>query len=139
MFGVFFLQHSGIVFQFLKRQLPFQTFVRSRLVKATLVYIGFLFVFFLALRLINVKPNGFSIALILNRSVEFLLDLKYDYFLSQNNRSHSVFPFLLEMAVFTRVISFGVSKLTSTAKGWNSTEALKLFYSRNSINCREFH
>ncbi len=85
-FGVFFLQHFNPILDFLKRKISFEVLLRSKLVRASVVYLSFLLLFFVALKLINVKPNGFSIALVGRRTIEFFLDLKYT--LLQRNIFH---------------------------------------------------
>lgn len=85
-FGVFFLQNCEVIFLFFRKKTTLKGLLKSKLVLATVVYIGFLVVFFMALKFINVKPNGVSFDLVIRRSTEFLIDLKYT--LMQRNVFH---------------------------------------------------
>lgn len=77
-FGVYFLQNSSIVLAFFRRKTSFKVLMNSALIKSSITYLGFLVLFFVYLKFINVKPqNDLSASFILSRCVQFMLDLKY--------------------------------------------------------------
>lgn len=99
-FGVFFLQHFSLVLDLLRQKIRFKDFICSKLVRASVVYLLFLLLFFVALKLINVKPNGFSIELVGRRTIELFFDLKYT--LLQRNIFH-VFGWTYQHALWNFV------------------------------------
>jgi hypothetical protein len=103
-FGVYFLQNGSVILQFFKKEVSFKDLITSRLFKSSAVYLFFLLSFFIALRLINVKPGiDLSPSFILSRSIQFLLDLKYTL---MHRNVLSVFGWTYQSIVWNYVTNF---------------------------------